>query len=51
MFGVTKPLHWLLNRPRQGRPRPARIHRDPFFADPAAVEDDYSRLSRIRSTR
>lgn len=50
MFGAMKPLRWLLNRPRPGRPRPARIHRDPFFADPAAVEDDYSRLGRIRST-
>lgn len=46
MFALPKPLHRLLNRPLRGQHGQARIHRDPFFADPAAVEDDYWRMSR-----
>jgi hypothetical protein len=48
VLAVTKPLHRLLNRPLRGRPSQARIHHDPFFADPAVVEDDYWRLNRRR---
>jgi hypothetical protein len=35
---------WLARRRRGNRPAPAAF-RDPFFADPGAVEDDYRRRS------
>ena len=48
-------LQWLVARPRR-RPavirrlssarRERRTYRDSFFADPAAVEDDYRRMRR-----
>jgi hypothetical protein len=46
VLAITKPLRRLLNRPLRDQPGQARIHHDPFFADPAAVEDDYWRMSR-----
>jgi hypothetical protein len=46
MPAITNPLRRVLNRPQRRQPGQARMHRDPFFADPAAVEDDYRRLSR-----
>jgi hypothetical protein len=42
---MRSPRRHLFNpipRPRRGPARP-----DPFFADPAVVEDDYVRLSRM----
>jgi hypothetical protein len=48
MFRVAKTLHQLLNRPQRRQPGQVRVHRDPFFDDPAIVEDDYWRMSRSR---
>ena len=48
-------LQWLAARPRRrtavirnsrAARRPRRTYRDPFFADPAAVEDDSVRMRR-----
>jgi hypothetical protein len=46
MTARSNPLRRLLNRPQRKRPGQLRIYRDPFFADPNAVEDDYRRLSQ-----
>lgn len=39
-----------LVRPRPMR-RPMGVSRDPFFADPGVVEDDYRRMSAFRNVR
>jgi hypothetical protein len=48
-------LQWLVARPRRrttmirdwsAARRPRRTYRDSYFADPAAVEDDSSRMRR-----
>jgi hypothetical protein len=41
----TRVLH-LLGPARGRKPRRGRPYSDPFFADPAAVEDDYRRMRR-----
>jgi hypothetical protein len=57
-WSVVRPLRWSVVRPlrraapartsrtsRAARP-PRRTYPDPFFADPAAVEDDSRRMMR-----
>jgi hypothetical protein len=50
-WSVSVFARLLLSWPRRRAPRPASLrqrapYRDAFFASPAAVEDDYRRLSR-----